>query len=347
MRRFALLVTQAMLAIPCAAQAPPADRVRLVFDTTEAVAVLAIMQARHAGRVPTEAEWQRLFSAEGYQRLKAREAAMRREFTDSSFSAFVLSDSLRRRASELRGALTAWGRADLQGAATRALAYLPADAGIRATIYIVIKPRINSFVWDVQTNPAIFLYLDPGLTRQQFENTVAHELHHIGFASVGSRSDSILAGLPDSVRAAAEWMGAFGEGFAMLAASGGPDTHPHAVSPASDRIRWDRDVARFNQDLRTLEVFFRDVISRRLANLDTVRTRAAAFYGVQGPWYTVGWKMAVLIERRFGRAELIRCMTDPRRLLQRYNAAAADHNRTRADTVAQWSPELVAALGPP
>jgi len=103
----------------------------------------------------------------------------------------------------------------------------------------------------------------------------------------------------------------------------------------------------FDQDLRTVEGSFRDVITRHLSSPDSVRAAASAFYGVQGPWYTVGWKMAVTIEGRFGRAELIRCMTDPRRLLERYNAAAADYNRTHADTLARWSHDLVAALGAP
>jgi hypothetical protein len=326
------------------AQSPPADRLRLRLDTAEAVAVLALAQAQHSRPGPVEAWWRRLFSAEGYLRLKAREAAMQRTFTDSSFAAFVQSDTLRQRASALRLALSAWERADLPAAAGRAFAYLPVDAHIRATVYIVIKPRTNSFVYDVETNPAIFLYLDPGMTAPQFANTVAHELHHIGFASVSSHSDSLLAALPDSVRAAAEWIGAFGEGFAMLAAAGGPGVHPHEASPAADRARWDADMAHFNRDLRVLEEFFWDIITRRLATPDTVRAVASTFYGVQGPWYTVGWKMSVLIETRFGRPELLRCMIDPQRLLERYNAAAVDYNTAHADTLAQWSARLVAAL---
>lgn len=57
-------------------------------------------------------------------------------------------------------------------------------------------------------------------------------------------------------------------------------------------------MANFNRDLGTLEAFFWDVILRRLATPDTVQQVASTFFGVQGPWYTVGWKMAVVIERR-------------------------------------------------
>lgn len=336
----ALLATAPRLAV---AQAPPGERIAVRFDTAEAVAVLGLVEARQEGRSLADADWQRLFATDGYRRLKEREAAMQRSFTDSGFMAFVTADSLGARAPALRRTLTTWERADLTGAATRAFAYLPADARIHATVYVMIKPRTNSFVWDVQTDPAIFLYLDPTQTAAQFENTVAHELHHIGFASISGYTDSVLGALPDSVRRAADWLGAFGEGFAMLAAAGGPDVHPHAASDSADRARWDHDVANFNADLRLVERFFLDVIGGRLAG-DSIRSVAAGFYGVQGPWYTVGWKMAVVIERQFGRAELIRCMRDPRRLLARYNATADAYNRTHPDQLAQWSPALLAAF---
>jgi hypothetical protein len=39
-------------------------------------------------------------------------------------------------------------------------------------------------------------------------------------------------------------------------------------------------------------------------------------------------------------------MADPRLLLDRYNAAALDYNRTHADTLARWSAELLRALPP-
>jgi hypothetical protein len=332
-----------ILAAPGASQQAP-DRVRLSLDTTEAGSVLVIL-ARNNSRDPvTDADWRGLFATPGYIRLKARETAMGRTFTDDDFRSFVLSDTLSTRGKALRRALTDWAGADMTDAAQRALAYLPAEARIAATVYVMIKPRTNSFVWDVQTDPAIFLYLDPAVTQAQFANTVAHELHHIGLSSVAERADSAIAGLSSKAGMVAQWIGAFGEGFAMLAAAGGPEVHPHAVSADSDRTRWDHDVAQFNRDLGTLDQFFASILDGRLATADTIQTIAFTFYGVQGPWYTVGWKMAVTIERRFGRPELIRCMTDPYRLLERYNAAAADYNRTHPDTLATWSDPLLKAL---
>ena len=149
-----------------------------------------------------------------------------------------------------------------------------------------------------------------------------HELHHIGLGSVAAASEAALEDLPPRAKAAADWMGAFGEGMAMLAAAGGPDVNPHAYSSVEDRTRWDRDVASFSRDLRTVERFFLDVIEGRLQGEDAIREKAFAFFGVQGPWYTVGWKMASVVERTYGRQTLIDCMLDPRRLLATYNGAA-------------------------
>ena len=340
----------AQAAIPAAAQQPPAraNRVQLRFDTTEAAVALGLVEAKLQKYELTTDDWRALFNSDGYKRLKLREADLQRAFTDTSFMEFILSDTLGRRAVALRAALEKWERADVRGAAARALAYLPADARIAATVYIVIKPKTNTFVYDVDRDPAIFVYLDPTATPAQLENTVAHELHHIGFSSIGSRTYAMIAPLADSARGAAEWVAAFGEGFAMLAAAGGPDIHPHAKSASADRARWNSDMTHFNRDLKVVETFFLDILNRRFTTPDALSRAAMEFYGVQGPWYTVGWKMASTIERRFGRAELIECMADPHRLLDRYNAAATEYNRKNpAGTLALWAPGLVAAFKRP
>ena len=317
--------------------------VRLVTD--EAEAVLNVLAKRKANQEIADADWQRIFQSEGYVRLKKRETSMQRSFEDPDFKTFVLSDELARRAPALEETLARWKTADITGAARLALAYLPKDAQIRAKIYPVIKPRENSFVFDVSNDPAIFLYLDPAKSREQFENTLAHELHHIGYGStcpLKSASDEIKK-LPMSSQIALKWVGAFGEGFAMLAAAGGPDVHPHAVSPADDRARWDKDVANFDADLKKVEAFFLDIIGGKLTE-DQIQKTAFSFFGIQGPWYTVGWKMSVVIEKTFGRAKLIECFCDQRKLLATYNEAAARHNRISTKPIALWSKSIVDAL---
>lgn len=97
---------------------------------------------------------------------------------------------------------------------------------MKSSVYPVIKPKTNSFVFETDTNPAIFLYLDPEQSQSEFENIVAHESHHIGFSDANKRYEERIKSLPENARKAAEWMGAFGEGLAVLAAAGSADAHP-------------------------------------------------------------------------------------------------------------------------
>jgi hypothetical protein len=344
------------LVVPPPASAGRADedaRIRLTLDTSEADQVLEILALRHLGRPIEEAQWQKLFATEPYQRLKQREKKIGEQFhnptlafSDDDFKTFVLSADLEQRADRLRESIASWKQADMPSLARRDLAYLPASAAIRAKVFPVIKPRGNSFVWEGSTNPAIFLYLDPEMSRAKFENTVAHELHHIGLTSVGDGYDRAIAALPERARAVADWVSAFGEGFAMLAAAGGPDIDPHAASSDAERARWNHDMANSEADLQAVNAFFLDVLAGKFANRDAIDEKASSFFGTQGPWYTVGYKMAVTVERRFGRPALIETMLDPRQLLRLYNQAAAEKNATGGSHLALWSSDLLEQLEP-
>jgi hypothetical protein len=334
-----------ILVAASSAQPASARRVNVKVVTDEADAVLAILARKKAQQPIPDADWQRLFASEGYVRLKKRETAMRRSFADDDFRTFVLSDSLAERAQALAETLARWKSADAGRSANLALAYLPKQASIRAKIYPVIKPRENSFVFDLNTDPAIFLFLDPTMSKEKFENYLAHELHHVGYGTAcpTKRAKEAIARLPQSVQTVINYLGAFGEGFAMLAAAGGPEVHPHAVGSAIDHARWDRDVANFDNDLKTVERFFLDVLADRLSETQ-ISDAVSTFFGEQGAWYTVGWKMCVLIEKTFGRRTLIQVMCDQRKLLPAYNRAAAIFNRTARKPLPLWSPALIAAL---
>jgi len=321
------------------------DRIQLQVVTDEAEAVLGILARRASGGEVGEKEWLSLFSTEGYVRLKKREASMHRDLIDADFEKFVLSPDLAAGVAALRRTLDAWKKADLMASARRVLAYLPPEARIRARVYPVIKPQTNSFVFEPATDAAIFLYLDPKESGPQFENTVAHELHHIGFASLGEGSDATTGDATSDVKAALDWMGAFGEGFAMLAAAGGPEVHPHAVSEPEERARWDRDTARFDEDLKSLEKFFLDILDGRLKTDEEIQKVGFTFFGVQGPWYTVGYKMAVTIEKRFGRPVLIECMRNPRELLARYNEAVKSRSAAAGGSSAAGTGQATGGSG--
>jgi hypothetical protein len=125
-RGFAMCLIVSLGACRTGSQTPTPEvsldgRVNVVLVDDEATAALAILEKRHANQPVSEADWRKLFSAEGYRRLKEREASLQRAFTDSAFRAFILSDTLVGRTPSLRSTLAGMQRADVSDAARRAL----------------------------------------------------------------------------------------------------------------------------------------------------------------------------------------------------------------------------------
>jgi len=309
--------------------------------TDEAQAVVRILDGRAKGNSVSSRNWRRLFSSEGYLRLKRREAAVGRAFSDSTFREFVLSDTLLVRRDSLKLTLDRWRHADIRGAAHRALAYLPHGTILSARMYLVIKPLTNSFVFSGDSlQPGLFLYLNPDAGADRFTNTLTHELHHIGLAAACRPP----AGLAPARAAALRWLGGFGEGLAMLAAAGGPDVHPHATSSTATRIEWDDHVAAAEEHLSDFELFYGRILDGQLADDDSIFKAAAPFYGAQGPFYTVGWLMWSTIERELGRARVASLACDPVGFLRTYNALAARRDAA-GDRLPLWSGIFLARLG--
>ena len=333
----AVLLILSLTLAAAAASKPASSRLDVRMVTDEPEAVLAILAKRKAGEPVVEADWQRLFTAEGYTRLKKRELSLQRPFEDDAFRKFVMSDELLAKAAALEEALNRWKQADLSVAAGRAFAYLPPAATIRARIYPSIKPRDNSFVFEVTTDPAIFLYLDPAITSEEFENTVAHELHHIGFGTGCGSNEEEVAGDPARGQLL-RWTSAFGEGFATLAAMNAPDGHPRPSNRPEQRAEWDKEIARFQENQKELDTFFLKILEGKMTEEETTR-QAFGYFGMLGPWYTVGWKMAVTIEKAYGREKMIESFCDPRRLFAAYNQAV---DKTNA-SLPEWSERLVQA----
>lgn len=295
----------------------------IAFIPDEANSVLSILDKRAANLPIEEPDWQTLFASEGYIRLKAREASIGRPFNDDEFKAFVLTDDLLSRRESLAETLQIWQGVSLESVLSRTYAYLPAITPVRAKIYPVIKPKTNSFVFELESNPAIFLYLDPHKNQDQLENILAHELHHIGLGPIQAKifQSEDWKSLPEAMRQMLQWVGAFGEGIAMLAAAGGPDVHPHACGDPEDRERWDQSMRNFEVDFHQMEAFLLQILDGTLYG-QAMMEAGFAFFGIQGPWYTVGWQMAVTIERALGRGAVIEAFGDPRKMLAFYNHAA-------------------------
>lgn len=314
-------------------------QVELTLDASEAAQSLLILHKQQAHQAVTDADWQKLFATVPYQWLKAREAAIQRAFTDEDFKKFLQAPETLARTEEWAQTLAGMEHADMTGIGGRVLAWLPPGAVIHARVFPMIKPHNNSFVWrNPQGQPAIFVYLVKQ-TQAQFETIVAHECHHIGLFGLDAQQKKVFAGMPENVKQAAEAMGAFGEGEAVLAAAGSTEQRPHWEDDALARARWDSDMMHFNQDVATLTQFFNDVLDGKLKG-DAIKEKASTFFGYQGPWYTVGYEMAALVEKRFGRAVFTDCLLDPRLLLVRYSQVAAEANQNGA-ALALWPESLL------
>ena len=112
--------------------------------------------------------------------------------------------------------------------------------------------------------------------------------------------------------------------------------HPHATSEPAERAEWDSSMRVVDEGFRQLERFFLDVIEGRITSPDSVARAGFQFFGVQGPWYTVGWKMASTVERERGRTGLIEVMCRPKDLMAAYNEVAGSGPC--------WNEELIGRL---
>jgi hypothetical protein len=89
-----------------------------------------------------------------------------------------------------------------------------------------------------------------------------------------------------------------------------------------------------------VNAFFLDALNGKI-QAKAIQEKASSFFGLQGPWYTVGYRMAVMVERGYGRESLIECMRDRRLLLVRYNRLAEESNRRRGPQLALWSQKIL------
>lgn len=333
-------VLAAVLAFAGAGHAHDSLDVQLVTD--EADSVVALASRAEKGSSVSSSDLERLAHTNGFRHLQERESRYGSVLSDSALKEFVTG--LTGRIDAYRAELRELESMDVNAAARRAAAYLPEGTALRARMYLEIKPRPNSFVFKgADSVPSIFFAVQPGRTRAQAMNTLTHELHHIGVASACRNVKSVgSTHASPAVATLLEYLSAFGEGRAMLAAAGGADIHPHAADEDSIRRRWDRDVRRAPEDIKELSIFAEDVLDGRIATADSVTKRGDSYFGVQGPWYTVGWLMASTVERVRGRPALIATTCDPVALLVAYNEAVARAGAHEA--LPRWPERLLAKL---
>jgi hypothetical protein len=332
-----------------ATEPPPAARPDLALNLDQARATLDLLAQRATGHTVPDTAWTAIFATEGHRRVMERERGMDAHFgldrgiNEASFRAWAESDLALDSLAERRMALDAWVRVDLDAAAALALAYLPAEARLRGTIYPLVREQRNSFIWDTDTDhPAIFMAVQPGLGPAALQHILAHEFHHIGAVSACAGRQRLDG--PAEAREVLRWLGGFGEGLAVLAAAGGVGrpTHPH--DPPDVREAWAVRLDSLATDMAALDAFFRAILAGEVTGEEAGR-RGFEFINrpgaPQGAFYSVGWHMAVTVERAFGRAAVIEAVCEPARLLLRYEEAV---DSGAWSSLPSWSPALMQQL---
>jgi hypothetical protein len=115
------------------------------------------------------------------------------------------------------------------------------------------------------------------------------------------------------------------------------------------RDNWHRRLDSLDVDMAEVDAFLLEVLNEQVPEDDLGRrlmrfsSRGPAV--PQGPFYSVGWHMAVTIERELGRATLLDGMCHGERLLLDYDRAArAIRARDPAARLPLWSEELIQRL---
>ena len=266
-----------------AATTPP---VFVQLDTTAAMALLEFCQALNQGHPWDEAAIRRMVVSPPYQTLIAHHSRMDAGITTEALVELLLalrdgeqfaSDSERlariytayrsacRQVSTLQVRLDRLADPSLiKRAAVRAQEALPPQARVEATVYFLPDGRSSGYVVDA----AIVLDLLQTSNASEVESTLAHELHHIGAASLLPKP----CPEPD-LGIALEMLGEMvQEGAATYWVDG-----------------WRASPSR--ADFTLVEAFLQDALLGQLDAAEVTHRRAELVQGWRGPLYQVGNEM--------------------------------------------------------
>lgn len=339
-----VLTVVAMFASSVAIAEAQTSASTLRVEYEECDAVVRIIEKKRLDADITDGDWKKIFSSEGYRLWKQRAELIHRGLSDQDFKKFVLSDSLSTSYDSLSRTLAELRAWNSRNALHNALAYLPAGTTITANVHLLIAPPPSAYVSrGLNGTPAVVVNLQSDRSAAKIENLIAHELFHIGYSAILksiTRDIAVDTSLPSNYLSVILEIASLSEGMATLAAAGAPDNHPHHASTPEGRKRWDVNMQSFDSHFNAIDRFFLDMIGGGLTQ-DEIVEMDSSFHGYLGPWYTVGWKVSVTIEKALGRTTLIECIKDPRKLPAAYNQAAVLTNRSDKTSLPLFSKQLI------
>lgn len=316
----------------------------LNFIEDEIKAVLNILYKSKQDKKIEELDWEQMFSSDGFKLLRQREEEMGNQLKQETFRDFLLNEIEPEGYDKFQNAYQNLKEINFDKIISKTKRYLPNDVVINTDIIPVIKPTSNSFVHNIDNKLVLFLYLKPNISKQELINKLIHELHHIGLDDVYQKSDYTHLSKP--AQRMIEWTNAFGEGFAMLAAAGGPDAHPNRFDEQL-KARWNENISNLNRDFKEIEKFLLNILNKNFSNQEELYNKGFQLMtknGGQGPWYTVGHKLAVVIEKMTDKKVLTDCMKDFTQLYLTYNKLVVQYNKKYNENLPQFSEEIIGGL---
>ena len=312
--------------------------IEIIYDEVEACLDLFKETLQSSVRL---SDWNRLFQTRGYKLLKKREQEMESPFTDNEFQNFIQSQANKICVHSYKNSFQHFKDIDLLDIQKKVMKYLPKKAFFNTTIIPVIKPKKNSFVHRIEGESYLFISLEKDCSKAKLENKLIHELHHIGLDSVYDPKK--YQSLDKNSQKMIEWTNAFGEGFAMLAAVGGPQYHPVPFDEKAKEV-WDEKIKNFEVDFKKIQKFLFHILDGQFEDEKTLLKKGMELMmnnGGQGSWYTVGWKLSVIIEEILSRQALIDCMEDLRNVYLNYNKAVEIYNNKHGLKLPFWDEKII------
>lgn len=316
--------------------------VNLISDQVEVV--IDILKRTEENNKISKEHWNKLFHTQGFQLLEKRESEMNEGIKKSEFKGYIIDKIASDGYLPYEKSLDKLNKLDLDEIIESTKDYLPDNTNLDTDIIPVIKPQKNSFIHKINDKLVLFLYLEPDIIKEKMENKLIHELHHIGFDYVYQNSD--YSYLLKPAQKVIEWTNAFGEGFAMLAAAQGLENHPNKFDEDL-KSKWDKNMENYNKDFHKIQNFLLTILEGHFADERKLYNRGFQLMtnnGGQGSWYTVGYKIAVVIEKTASRDLLIKCMQDLTQLYCHYNRLVKQYNKKQNKNLHKWDQKIINVL---
>lgn len=196
-------------------------------------------------------------------------------------------------------------------AAALARRWLPGDAALDTTVFILLDGMSGGFVYQGQVAFDLLQMQGAGW----FLKVLAHELHHIGIEGLWlGQLDA--PHLSPGQRMALEFVGLLlGEGSATCLISGAPE-EPEGVA------QWQGHMAQIDNLFARVEGLLRRAWAGEIDAAAFEAEVPSFLQGYMGEAYAVGYVMIERIRRALGDEAILACLREPRRALALYNRAA-------------------------